>query len=316
MSTVTFTNAMNITTAAIVAVGCIGHVISIMVFARKTFRNNSISTYCISLAIVECLSLVRLAANVSLLAYNVNITDINDLICKWLNFLVILLYSIQPWIMVAFAIDKLLSMRTKSIAILKKKWFQLALVAAIVLVNASMYIYHPILIRRREVAPGRFVCDPSTIGFFSAFMIQIIVETSIIPFAIMIFTSILTIWLLIKSRNSVQRTGHVSKDRKSRDTKYAISSIAFNFSFIVLKLPFSVFYLLNAFYSYYDPYFFSLANFFFYLYSSLGFFLHLATNSLFRRELLVLFRLAKKSDISTTSNTGSTIKRLNKVTPS
>ena len=161
----------------------------------------------------------------------------------------------------------------------------------------------PILIKRSEIFPGYFMCDLSTIGFFNVHMIVNLIETAFIPFIVMVITSILTTLLLIKSRNAVRKNGQVSKERKSRDTKYAISSLSFNVLFIILKLPSSIFFTMYAFFSYFDIYFYKIAVITFFLNSSLSFFIHLVTNSLFRREFLVLLGLAKKNSGSTLSHT-------------
>ena len=194
MSTATFTFTMNTITVIAIGIGFIGHVISIKVFLRKPFRKNSISTYCISLAIVECLSLVKFAQVLTIIAFNINnLNDLSEELCKSLPYIITLLTSIQPFIMVAFSVDKLLSMRTRSLSIIKKKWFQWSVVIAIVLFNVAIYIYYPILLKRREAAPGRFVCDQSAMSFFTIYMTENLIETIILP-SISIYYSLLELF--------------------------------------------------------------------------------------------------------------------------
>ena len=312
MSTATFTYTISTISAITIGIGFIGHVISIIVFLRKPFRANSISTYCIALAIVECLALVKFVQNIAVIAYNINnLNDVSEELCKSLNYIATLLVSIQPFIMVVFSIDKLLSMRTRSFPILKKKWFQLSIVAAIVLFNMAIYIYFPILLKRREAAPGRFVCDLTAMSFFTILMTEALIQTFILPFGILIITSVLTIRQLYRSRYLIERVGNVGKDRKSRDAKYAITSVTLNIMFIVLKLPYLVFYVLNAYFLYFNVYFLNISAYLFYLYASLGFFVHLATNSVFRREFLLLFRLAKING----AISSNTVSNTNRITP-
>ena len=309
MSDASFTLTITTIQATVIAIGIIGNVLSIIVFSRKAFRNNSISTYCTALSIVECFTLIRLITDIYSLAYNIYLPDQSDALCKFTYSVVTYLGSIQPWIMVAFSVDKLLGIRVNSIAIIKKKWFQWTVVAGIVLLNIVLYIYFPILIRLNEIFPGYIICDLSTIGFFQIFMIVNILEMCLIPFIVMTITSILTIRMLIKSRNSVESIGNMSKNRKSRDYKYAISSLALNIIFIILRLPGSVFYILSAFYSYFDLYFYNVSSFLFFLNSSLSLFIHLATNSVFRREMFVLFKLAKRNVVTVVS---SSIRHINR----
>ena len=130
----------------------------------------------------------------------------------------------------------------------------------------------------------------------------------------MISSSILTIRLLIKSRNSVARNGNVSKDRKSRDQKYAVSSVAFNIMFLFLKTPVMIYYTLFAFNYYYDVYFFNISAFLTYLNSTSFFFIHLASNSLFRREFFILIGLVKRNG-EVSSNTNNRAITLNRISP-
>ena len=127
----------------------------------------------------------------------------------------------------------------------------------------------------------------------------------------MIVSSILTIRMLIRSRNSVERIGSLNKERKTRDTKYAISSLTLNFTFIVLKMPSAIFYTMSAYISYYNLYYYKSSLFLYYLNMSISFFVHFTTNSLFRREFWILFRLKNSTEIA--SNTTSRTNRKNQV---
>ena len=312
MSTTSFTFAMNTTIAVTIAISLIGNLISIIIFSRKTFRNNSISTYCLALSIDEFFALFKFAENIGIIAFNVNLIDQSETICKVFSYIPAIYNAVQPCILVAFSVDKLLSMRISSIGIIKRKWFQWLVVAAIVMFNVLLYLELVILVKRREIVPGYIICDQTTIGFLPTLMIVIVLETCIIPFIIMIVSSILTVRLLIKSRNSVERVGNVATGRKSRDRKYAVSSVTFNILFLVFKTPSMIYYTLFAFYFYYDVYYLNIAIFLSYLNSALFFFIHLVTNSLFRREFLVLIGLVERNGDSS-SNTNNRINALNRI---
>ena len=65
-----FEIAINAIEVAVISIGLIGNLLTIIVFLRKTFRNNSISTYCRALAVVECLTLSNFAIALFQLLYN------------------------------------------------------------------------------------------------------------------------------------------------------------------------------------------------------------------------------------------------------
>ena len=310
-----FSYAMGITQMVIISVGFLGNIASFIIFSRRTFRKNSISTYCQALAIFESLTLIELLNYVALLFYDSSLAATSDALCKILNYIPSLYSSIPAWILVAFSLDKMLSMRTTSTPILKKKWFQWSVVCVIVLSHLLLYIAVPIMLQRIEFFPGYYVCNIAFLNFFNAFVIITLVETCYIPFIVMLVLSILTIRQLMKSRNSVERTaGHVNKDRRSRDARYAISSITFNFMFITFKLPIMVFFILIAYTTIYNVYFYNVAIVLFFFNSSSGFFIHLASNSLFRREIMILLGLNQsESNSRVLSNTTGNSNRVNPV---
>lgn len=112
--------------------------------------------------------------------------DLNEKFCKIQVYIVVLVGAIPPFIMAAFSLDKLLSMRTHPIALLKKKPFQWSVVAGAALFNMALYAYFPILLKRSQLIPGYFIYDVSSIGFFTEHMILNIVESCLVPFVMLI----------------------------------------------------------------------------------------------------------------------------------
>lgn len=54
----------------VISLELLGNIISFMVFSRKTFRNNSISTYFRALAVFDCLTIIQLIKDVYKLINN------------------------------------------------------------------------------------------------------------------------------------------------------------------------------------------------------------------------------------------------------
>lgn len=301
-----FNNAMDITQAIVLGTGIVGHVISFIVFSRKTFQKNSISTYLCALSVFYCFNLPQVINYILLKGFNYSFPALNDSICKFWSYLPEIYSSVPAWILVAFSLDKYLSIRISSKTIFNKKWFQLAIVFGIVLFDLSAYMWIPILIKRTESQPGVYSCGVSfDRSLFSEFMILFALESCAVPFVAMIILSILTIRLLIQSRRKVERIGRVDKERKSRDFRYALSSITLNILFVVLKTPTMLYYLLNAYNLVSNVYFSQIAILFFNINASDSLIVHLISNSLFRQEFFILFRLRKKNRVS--SNMGNTV---------
>ena len=284
--------------------GIIGNIISFIVFSRKTFRNNSISTYLKALAVADCLTLIQIFQDIYVLAYATAFVNESDFTCKIFYYLWMEYTSLPGWILVAFSIDKMLNMRTSTPKILKSKLFQWSVVAGIVVFH--ILIYSELLVSLKIVlARGVYMCNLNFLDYFSIFTYAQLSISCLIPFAIMLITTILTIRSLSKSRLSLERIGKEDKKRKSRDIKYAASSVAFNVFFVVCKVPLFVGPLLPVSAAYIIPYFLPIGVLIFLINCSSTVFIHFATNSIFRRELLTILRLNGRTNRVSNSNTNN-----------
>ena len=303
----TFDFTVSITRIIVILIGIIGNIISFIVFSRKTFRNNSISTYLRALAVADCLTLIQIFQDIYVLAYATAFVNESDFTCKIFYYLWMEYTSLPGWILVAFSIDKMLNMRTSTPKILKSKLFQWSLVARITIFH--ILIYSELLVSLKIVlARGVYMCNLYFLDYFSIFTYAQLSISCLIPFAIMLITTIFTIRSLSKSRSSLERLGKGDKKRKSRDVKYAASSVAFNVFFVVCKVPLFVGPLLPASAAYIIPYFLPIGVLIFLINCSSTVFIHFATNSIFRRELFVLLGLKGTNRVSSTiNNTGNQI---------
>ena len=302
-----FTRAIYTADSVVIGLGVAGNIMSFIIFSRKPFKNNSISTYFRATSVIQSLTIYQFIINMGILFANIDITSQSDLPCKLLFYSWPVYDSSTSWILMVFSIDKMLNMSRKPIPIIKKKWFQWTVVTMIVLIHAILYIGVPFDLKRFEIFPGFYYCFVSNLSFFRAFSFIYLIETSFIPFVVMMVTSIVTIRLLIKSRKSLGQVGKLERLRRARDTKFAISSLTFNFFFITFKMPFLVGYILMSFYSQLDFSYFGISLFLFFVNMSSNFYINLATNSVFRREFLTICRLNKsdRDNLNTSSNSNT-----------
>ena len=281
------------TTIAIVALS--GNIISYLVFSSKKFINNSISTYCRSLALVESLTLTQLVIDVYYELFNEYLQYKSDFLCKTIAFLTTQYGAIPGWILMAFSLDKMLNMRRKVFPIMKKKRFQWLTVYSIVIFNLLFYVYTLFLFK---LTPSNInnqtvlTCDVSLPKFTYVVIIASLFQSTLIPFIIMFITSILIISSLCRSRGSLERfTNRTYRNRRIRDRNYAISSLILNFKFILFRIPMFVYYGLNALNIDQSDFFFQLSFLLYFLNSTMTFFIHFASNLLFRQEIFNFFRL-------------------------
>ena len=289
-----FTINKSIVVLIITIIGIMGNVISFIIFSRKTFRKNPVSIYCSALALFDT-SVIAFSALIDIyyILYDYYILNYSDFICAFLCFAYYTIGSIPGWILVAFSIDRTLSLK-KVTNVMKRPIWHYMIIIGICLVHFLLYLEVPILVRRSPLeiyGSTAYVCDTTAFSFGQALNIVYSIQSSVIPFLIMIISSLITIKKLRDSSRSVEMLGSVADKRKSRDRKFAITSITFNVLFIVLKMPFLVSILIGYHVVSFYLYQISLDLFFFNY--SISFFVHFFTNSIFRRELYILLRLRK-----------------------
>ena len=275
--------------------GIIGSIISFIVLCRKAFRNNSINTYGRAFALFNCLSIIQLIKD----AYRftnqtIQLNNSDVVACKIFFYLWMQFTSIPGWMFVAFSVDNTLNMRTSPQRIIKSKWFQSSVITGIVLFN--LLLYSELLFSLKlEPIGDNYECNIIFISYYNIFVYVELFASCLIPFTIMIVSSSVTIKLLWKSRSLLlERNGLAFKKRKNRDVRYAVSSVVFNMFFIVTKLPFMIAPFSNS------VYFLEVSILLLLINCSSVFFIHLAINSIFRRELLLLIGLFKKPTNSQT----------------
>lgn len=309
-----FDRAMLITRIAFISAGFIGNVVTFCVFSRATFAKNSISTYCRALAIFDCFTLFQLVVDVGLLFFNVLLPFQSSAMCKIYYYSSLGFSTISGWILVAFSFDKLLSVRRAQVALLKRVWFQWSLVAAIALFNFLLYIEVPIYV---DLAPYKkfpilIVCDLANLSFYDALIVLYLIESALVPFVLMLGASIVIVRSIWMSRRSVERGaagGKVDRVRRSRDTRFAISSMTFNVLYVAFKMPLTTVNIMNVYNLPVNDYFNQIAMLLFFANASTSILVHIGSNSLFRRELLALVRLDKSNAVGSNTNTSNPISR-------
>ena len=130
------------------------------------------------------------------------------------------------------------------------------------------------------------------LSFGLAFNFIFVIEGSGLPFLIMFFSSVIMIKTLRDSRHHVEIFSSVDQKKKSRDRKFAVTSITFNVLFIALKMPLLVVTLIG--YNFVSTYLYYIALALYFLNYSISFLVHFFTNSLFRKELFILLRFRNR----------------------
>lgn len=296
----------------IVIIGLIGNILSFIVFSRKAFRNNSINIYCRALAISDSFIILHTFINdIGRVFLNRNFENETSVYCKIFNFITIGLSPISGWILVVFSFDKMICVaRHNSFFeyLLKKRNFQLSVIVSIVFLHLLLYgvvLFKMDIQTISKLAHESFenstnstqwvnvtVCVTNSDEFSLIINSFYLIESSLVPFVLMLFTTIVTIMVLVKSRKNLEhnQTKMIGKARRMREAKFAINAIVLNMLFILLTLPF----VLSNFIVIEDKpceiFVFLLLLLVFHLNFCLSFFIYIFSNSIFRVEFRKLMR--------------------------
>lgn len=130
----TFYNTINIIIELVVLIGLIGNILTFIVFARRKFRNNSISINFRALAIFDSFIVLEAVINFYLIFYKYYIAQYSDSVCKLVSYISYAFGSIPGWILIALSIEKLLSMK-KVTNTMKRPFNHYAIVFGILIFN-------------------------------------------------------------------------------------------------------------------------------------------------------------------------------------
>lgn len=294
-------NILNIAIIVVVIIGIIGNVLSYIVFSRPTFRKSSTSIYCRALAIFDSLIIYDAFLQFYIVLYNYFVFVYSDAMCKIFTYMIYAFGALPGWILIAMSIDKVLSLR-KVTHEKKRPSIHYTILTGIVLFNLLLYIEILIYMRLVDIDLNGIpnsICDISTLSFGNAISIVYIIQGNVLPFVVLFGSSLYTVKLLGGSRRHVTMIGRVAERRKSRETKFAVTSFTFNVLFIVLRMP--VFVTSTIGLHNVSPFILSIANLLYVIDFSDSFFVHFASNSVFRRELFILLRI-RKSAVGSTGN--------------
>ena len=289
----------------ITLIGLITNSLSFVIFSRKRFQNTIFATYWRFFIVFQSLNLLVLPIN-KMLEFNFNIyfSRISTFCCKIRN--VYPNYNILTfsWILVFISFDRYLSISYPSKFLFRKKsMFQIKICICLIIFNL-VYITPTWFYYLKETNSTQIIFNQTTNIMRRCSSPGLWLETfelfqlNLIPFFFMIFFTLLTLKNLFNSRRKINQSTMISSSSSSsstkqinNDRKFAITSIAINFLFLILNFPFLFLLIINE----YTKLFVNLNHiltflqtvsiFFLYINFTSTFFIHYFANSMFKTEL-------------------------------
>lgn len=297
---------LDIVAFGIISIGLLGNVISFVIFSRKAFEKSSVGFYCKSLAVFDSFGITKLGFGIAALILNTDLFNMHNYVCKAVYMTSFLLSPIPGWILVAFSLDQLITVtRTQRFGFIKTRNFRYAFIIGIFLIQCGVYSMAVFDISVQNVTSGNLTLKGCILDPASVYPYIYLLESNLIPFVLMMLLTGLILRCLVKSRRNLEKVASnsvissvQSQRRKIRDRKWALSSVTLNILFIVLMCPLVFVFMFPDRNDYYNNEFMrAIAFLFYYANFAAHFFTHLATNLIFRNEILVIFGI-RDADIS------------------
>ncbi|XP_062605076.1 G-protein coupled estrogen receptor 1-like [Saccostrea cucullata] len=281
----------------ILVLGTVTNILTIAVLLRKKLRKQTTILYLTVLSVLNLLTLyLGLGKTWLMVAFNVNIYDQSDSLCRLSTFSLNLLLNLTVWILVAVTVDRCIIVCLPHIAkqICHLKYSKGVVAGLFVFLSlANMHLFWGVTVQK---AHGSSKKECTHGNDFNEFIFPWLSLTLgfIVPFAIMVIANSFIIRCIYLSHKRLAY--HQSNDSKNTNSTKKLSSVtsmllALNFTFMVLTLPIMIFLIVEPYHvaneeitaNMYLTW--AIVNICDYTEHSLSFILYCLAGSTFRREL-------------------------------
>lgn len=267
--------------------GTIGNISALLVLSRKRLNKFGPLIIYRFLFIVDGIYLLLILTNYLSTSYGITYLPNSSFGCKFYYYLHHSTSSYSPEAIAFISIDRLISIRYPNKRfLLKQKKVQFFVILSFIAFNLLYNV--PVLLNYEAyVRNGTKVCTSNKPTMKLTILYMDLSYRIIFLTSVMLITSVITIYSIFKSRLRMQSATSRETQKLKRDIRLAVTSISINIIYFLLNAPYNVCSFLSSFipgYSYYLTY-----NIFYTSYA-INFYIILASNSLFKREYLALFR--------------------------
>ena len=273
-----------------------GNILVFIIFSRSAFKKYAYSFYFRVMAVSDTLVFYRTTKNWVAFFVGTNLDVLSQWTCTFDNFISLTSISLSINLLFLIALDRMLTIvYPNRFQIIKKRWFQVILVAIAFLIALGENIIIPInvsiitIFKATNSTPAVQVCTMANV-LISALGLTFVVKFVILNLIVINIINIKMIRFIIKSRSHIthsRRTSH-------RDRKFAITAIGLNLFCSILKLPSAVLTVVLYFISTglnqdQVTAINNISSSISYLDNGFSFFVNMALSSIFYREFLKLF---------------------------
>ena len=215
-------------------IGIFGNLISILIFSNKVFKNISTIVYFKCICILNIIMMVYLPYGVAPI-----ITDLTNVTCKIYEVLNAFFPGIKSWVLAFCSLDRLIFVLSPHKFQFKNKLkFQLSAIFVISTVVAVITVPYGYFFTIAKTTDNQSVClaslDAKWVQLY--FKVEISFFRTMIPFSIMIISSVMIGYKMFKKRRMLLV-------HRQRENHLLVSLIAMDAFFIVFRIPYISYFL-------------------------------------------------------------------------
>ena len=171
--------------------------------------------------------------------------------CKLYEYTNFMICSISSWLLVLISVERCLTIVfVNRMKILGNRKFEFFLIAFVIICNFLLYTPFLLYQELQQTITNKtnsnetqieFSCDFSELEYIQTFYLMDMINSTLVPYGIMVVSSIILIVFVIKSRMRIKHLTN-SKARKSliKEIRFGMTILLLNFFFVILNLPICV----------------------------------------------------------------------------
>ena len=289
-----------ISTTVLTVFALVGNSLVLLILSRPEFLKVSMFRYLFAATIFDTINVLVSWPSVFPDAFQINSLSIS---CKLYMYIIFMPFQASPWIISLSSIDRYLSIKyPRALSIRKKFSFQLiaiiSVLLAIILIDIPFFIYHDVVSNETGCAPTTF-----RVQFYLDIFNDLV--STIIPFCIMISTTLLTAYLIIKQKSKL----NIHSNKLQKEMQLIKILLAMDLYFLICNLPCCILTIVDDVLeiNYFGTLSFTILNALSNVFSSCDLIIYLAFNKLFRRHFISMVSCFRKDKSASSKNKSSSI---------
>jgi hypothetical protein len=278
-------------------ISLVGTTLGIIIFSRKKLKKFPMRCTYQWLLATDAFYVAKIAIQNTFVYTSIgNLKYLSSFACKLYIYTNFMICPISSWLLVVISAERCIGIVFGNrIKIFKNRKFEMFLIALTIiynfLINIPFLLYQDIQQSFTNSTDSNetqidYDCEFGSIEYIQAFYLMDMINSTLVPYAIMLVSSIILIVFVIKSRMRVERLTN-NKEKKSlvKEIRFGMTILLLNFFFVILNLPICVANYVDTL----SDFMYNLIGFIFMMSFCINFYILAVFNTIIRKEVAALF---------------------------